>query len=249
MLRDRVHRRCKQEPHQLTHDEEEPAILSTYHRSEYQSLPPSQIVPLLADKGVYLASESSFYRVLKKHHEQHHRGRMKSCRPAPAPTIFTATGPNQLWSWDISSSASVVRGQHWYLYLIMDIYTAAKLSPGKFTTPNRVSWLNNYWNAPCWEKAAGISRRTALRQRSADDLLYAHSEINRTGHADVLQSTESKQWQPLLGIAVPHREILPGVAHQGLCIAERGREWMLAFEQTYNEQHLHSGTQYVTPAD
>ena len=110
------------QPHQLTHEEEQ-AILNTCHRPEYQSLPPSQIVPLLADNGVYLASESSFYRVLKKHHQQHPRGRMKPRRPVPAPTSFTATGPNQVWSWDISFCASVVRGQHWYLYLIMDIYS------------------------------------------------------------------------------------------------------------------------------
>lgn len=44
-------------------------------------------------------------------------------------------------------------------------------------------------------------------------------------------------------------QILPDVAHQGLCIAGAVREWMLAFEQAYNEQHLHSGIQYVTPTD
>ena len=118
----RPHAGQRRQPHQLTHEEEQ-AILNTCHRSEYQSLPPSQIVPLLADEGVYLASESSFYRVLKKHHQQHHRGRMKPRRSVPEPTSFTATGPNQVWSWDISYCASVVRGQHWYLYLIMDIYS------------------------------------------------------------------------------------------------------------------------------
>lgn len=88
------------QPHQLTHEEEQ-AILNTCHRPEYQSLPPSQIVLLLADHGVYLASESSFYRVLKKHRQQHHLGRTKARRTVPAPTSFTATGPNQVWSWDI----------------------------------------------------------------------------------------------------------------------------------------------------
>ena len=93
----RPHAGQRRQPHQLTHEEEQ-AILNTCHRSEYQSLPPSQIVPLLADEGVYLASESSFYRVLKKHHQQHHRGRMKPRRSVPEPTSFTATGPNQVTS-------------------------------------------------------------------------------------------------------------------------------------------------------
>lgn len=59
------------QPHQLTHEEEQ-AIQNACHRPEYQGLSPSQIVPLLTDNGVYLASESSFYRVLKKHRQHPH---------------------------------------------------------------------------------------------------------------------------------------------------------------------------------
>ncbi|WP_346350490.1 helix-turn-helix domain-containing protein [Oceanimonas sp. AH20CE76] len=64
------------QPHKLT-QAEELAILNVCNQPQYRSLPPSQIVPSLADKGIYLASESSFYRVLKKHQQQHHRGRTK----------------------------------------------------------------------------------------------------------------------------------------------------------------------------
>ena len=99
------------QPHQLTHAEEA-AILDTCNEREYQSLPPSQIVPRLADKGLYLASESSFYRVLKKHQQVNHRGRMKPPRKVPEPTSFTATGPNQVWSWDISYCVPGVQGEH-----------------------------------------------------------------------------------------------------------------------------------------
>lgn len=108
--------------HQLT-PEEEVAIMAVCNQPAYHSLPPSQIVPLLADRGLYLASVSSFYRVLKKHEQVQHRGRARSAAPHPLPKSFTATGPNQLWSWDISSVPSQTRGQHWYLYLIMDVYS------------------------------------------------------------------------------------------------------------------------------
>jgi len=90
-----------EQPHKLT-QAEEVAILSACNQPEYRSLPPSQIVPSLADKGLYLASESSFYRVLKRHQQQNYLGRMKPPRKVPEPTSFTATGPNQVWSWDIS---------------------------------------------------------------------------------------------------------------------------------------------------
>ena len=62
------------QPHQMTEDEEN-QIITTCNLLEYRSLPPSQIVPLLADQGIYLASESSFYRVLKIHEQLNHRGR------------------------------------------------------------------------------------------------------------------------------------------------------------------------------
>ena len=73
----------------------------TANQPEFKSLPPSQIVPRLADKGIYLASESTFYRVLKENDMQHHRGKAK--RPYTKPlSTHCATGPNQVWMWDIT---------------------------------------------------------------------------------------------------------------------------------------------------
>ncbi|MDL2275886.1 helix-turn-helix domain-containing protein, partial [Desulfosarcina sp. OttesenSCG-928-G10] len=74
--------------------EEEQQILDTCHRPEYTSLPPSQIVPQLADQGIYIASEASFYRVLHKADEQHHRGRSKKPRSVSPPKERCATGPD-----------------------------------------------------------------------------------------------------------------------------------------------------------
>jgi len=83
----------------LSHQERE-AILSACHQPEYKSLPPSQIVPRLADNGEYIASESSFYRVLREADQVHRRGRSNPPRTVPKPKGFLATGPNQVWSWD-----------------------------------------------------------------------------------------------------------------------------------------------------
>jgi len=110
------------QPHQLT-PEEEQAMLDICNLSEFRSLPPSQIVPALADKGIYIASESWFYRVLKKHRQLSHRGRGQPPSQVPEPTSFTATGPNQAYSWDISYCPSNVKGLFWYLYLILDVYS------------------------------------------------------------------------------------------------------------------------------
>jgi putative transposase len=76
-------------------------IISVMTSDEYKSLPPSQVVPILADKGRYIASESTYYRVLHAHKMQHRRGRAQRAARKHA-TTHTATGPNQLWCWDIT---------------------------------------------------------------------------------------------------------------------------------------------------
>jgi putative transposase len=111
-----------EQPHKLTRAEEL-AILSACNQPEYGVRHHRRSRRHSLKKGIYLASESPFYRVLKKHPQQNHRGRMKPPREVPEPTSFTATGPNQVWSWDISYCPSAVRSQHWYLYLIIDIYS------------------------------------------------------------------------------------------------------------------------------
>ncbi|CBJ92317.1 putative transposase [Xenorhabdus nematophila ATCC 19061] len=81
------------EPANRLTSEEEEQILAVCHQPEYARLPPSQIVPRLADNGVYLASESTFYRVLRRHGEVHHRGRKRTAHKSGKPTTWTATAP------------------------------------------------------------------------------------------------------------------------------------------------------------
>lgn len=93
------------------------------HQPEFQSLPPSQIVPRLADRHRYLASESSFYRILREANQHHRRGRAQTPRQVAKPRGYKADGPNQTWSWDITYLASAVRGAFYRLYLVEDIYS------------------------------------------------------------------------------------------------------------------------------
>tara|TARA_R110002094_G_scaffold182923_1_gene160527 strand:+ start:505 stop:954 length:450 start_codon:yes stop_codon:yes gene_type:complete len=88
------------EPANKLSDVERQALLDLSNQAEYASLPPGQIVPRLADQGIYLASESTFYRVLKAHNQLHHRGRSRVPRKVARPTTYAASGPNEVWSWD-----------------------------------------------------------------------------------------------------------------------------------------------------
>lgn len=80
------------------------------NQPEYQSPPPSQIVPRLADKGVWLASETSFYRVLARAN-QNHRRRAKPPRNVTRPKALAAVMPDQVWTWDITYLPTAARGQ------------------------------------------------------------------------------------------------------------------------------------------
>ncbi|PFG54609.1 putative transposase [Marinobacter sp. LV10R520-4] len=235
------------QPHQLTHAEEA-AILDTCNEREYQSLPPSQIVPRLADKGLYLASESSFYRVLKKYQQVNHRGRMKPPRKVPEPTSFTATGPNQVWSWDISYCPSEVRGQHWYLYLIMDIYSR-----------KIVAW--EIHEAESGELAKKLIDRALLREKCWQNPPVLHSDNGAPMTSYTLKARLAdlgmlmSHSRPRVSNDNPYSESLfktlkycPKWPAKGFRSLTAVREWMLLFEQAYNEEHLHSGINFVTPA-
>ncbi|MGN0931556.1 helix-turn-helix domain-containing protein [Falsigemmobacter intermedius] len=108
-------------------DEECADILSVCNSSEFASLPPSQIVPRLADQGCYIASESSFCRVLRAHGQQHHRGRSRAPRRFNPPTSYQATGPCQIWTrGHITWMPGPIAGSFFYLYLILGMPTKAR---------------------------------------------------------------------------------------------------------------------------
>ena len=93
------------------------------NEERFASMPPCQIVPALADNGEYIASESTFYRVLHEEKMQNHRGRSQEPSKHGKPTSYCATAPNQVWTWDITYLAGAVKGLFYYLYLIIDIFS------------------------------------------------------------------------------------------------------------------------------
>lgn len=103
---------------------EEQAILDVCHRPAFANLPPDQIVVrLLDDEHRYLASVSSFYRVLRRHGEVIHRGRAKAPKRSAPPTTYQAKAPNQVWSWDCTWLPGPAKGTYYYLVMILDIYS------------------------------------------------------------------------------------------------------------------------------
>lgn len=94
VLADKRPTAIRPEPKNKLNEAEREKILATCNNEEYASLPPSQIVPRLADDGVYLASESTMYRVLKSANQQYHRGKSKASVSRAKPTSYSASAPD-----------------------------------------------------------------------------------------------------------------------------------------------------------
>ena len=109
--------------HKLS-DAERAKVLMIANSEEFKDRTPHQIVPMLAERGEYIASEASFYRILRLAKQLAHR-HATDCQQTPRskPKALCATAPNQLYSWDITYLATTVKGQFFYLYLFMDIFS------------------------------------------------------------------------------------------------------------------------------
>lgn len=227
--------------------EERTRILELCHQPAYASLPPSQIVPRLADQGEYIASESSFYRLLRQADEQHHRGRSKPPRAPGSAPRHRACGPRQVWSWDISWLAGPVKGAFFYLYLIMDLYSR-----------KIVGW--EIFEAESAEHAALLVQRAVLAEDCIDQPLILHSDNGSPMKGATLLETlyrlgvVTSYSRPRVSNDNPFSEALfrtckyrPAYPDQGFETLEAAREWVQQFVRWYNHEHCHSAIQFVTP--
>lgn len=151
------------EPANKLTPEERQRIVDIMTQEKYSSLPPSQVVPILADAGIYIASESTFYRVLREYNMQHYRGRTAVPEKRKI-TTHVATAPNQVYMWDITYLNGPIKGKFYYLYLISDLFSR-----------DIVGW--EVWEEESAEHASESIRRTCLAQkRLTTQPLVLHSD-------------------------------------------------------------------------
>ena len=97
-------------------------ILDVLHENRFVDLTPREIVPALADEGVYYGSIRTFYRVLLEQGESSER-RLQARRIKRDAPILEATAPNQVWTWDITRLRGPLKGQFFFLYVMIDIFS------------------------------------------------------------------------------------------------------------------------------
>jgi putative transposase len=97
-------------------------VLDVLHSERFVDVPPAQVRSKLLDEGVTLCSERTMYRILESHGEVRER-RNQLRHPSYAKPELLATGPNQVWSWDLTKLRSPAKWVYYYLYVLLDIYS------------------------------------------------------------------------------------------------------------------------------
>lgn len=110
-------------PRNALRPSEEALILTVLTSARYADLSPMQLVPQLADEGLYLASESTLYRLQRRYGLRGKRPLAIRTHVTRAVRLQRASAPNQVWSWDISWLPTTARGLYLYVYLAMDLWS------------------------------------------------------------------------------------------------------------------------------
>jgi transposase InsO family protein len=225
-------------------------LLAVANEPRVAAVPPARIVPMLADEGIYLASESTFSRVLKVHGQTTHRGRTKAPKAVRPPTTHIATEPRQVWCWDMTYLPAQVMGRWFHLYLILDLYSR-----------KIVDW--EVHDSDHADHAAHLVRRTTLAEGIAamDTKPVLHGDNGSTLKATTVLAMlnwlggKPSYSRPRVSDDNAYAESLfrtakyrPEFPAKGFADLEQARLWAVGFVHWYNVDHRHSGIRYVSPA-
>jgi putative transposase len=227
-------------------DKERATILQVINSSEYADLVPGQIVPKLADQGIYLASESTIHRILRDEKQNTHRAKTKEPIKREAPTHI-ATAANQVWTWDITWLNGPAKGQYYKLYLILDMFS-------------RLIVGSEVWETEKSEYAEILVKRALLDQKISGRPLILHSDNGSPMKAATFLATlerlgvQSSFSRPRVSNDNPYSESLfktmkyaPTFPNGGFRSLEEARQWVEKFVHWYNYVHMHSAINYLTP--
>ena len=226
-------------------NEQRKEILMTCNSVTYRDKNPYEIVAELLNEGRYLASVSTIYRVLKDADQVHHRSKTNVRKYHSKPPERVANGSNEVWCWDITWMPRAVKGLFYYAYVILDIYDRSI-----------VGWAIHDTESVDYSKA--LFAATLLKHQAVGTAIHAdngHPMRGLTLMALFQQlSINVSHSRPRTSNDNPYIESwfktmkYKGSYPRSFDTIEEAREWMAVFVDWYNHTHLHSGLDYVTPA-
>jgi putative transposase len=234
-------------PRNALSDGERARVVEVMTSAKYAGVSPKQLVPELADDGLYLASESTLYRLRQQFGLAKRRHGGARTHVTRGSRMHRATGPNQVWSWDITYLPTTVRGRFLYLYLVMDVWSR-----------RIVGWtVAQSENA---DTAGELVQRICQEGGIEAKGLVLHSDNGAPMRGATMIAT--LQWlgivpsfsRPHVSNDNPYSEALfrtlkhtPAYPRLPFACVEAARSWVARFVDWYNREHRHSGIRYVTP--
>ena len=225
-------------------DGERQQVLDYACSERFQNCTPYEIVAKLAEESIYVASASTFYRILRAEGKLHYRGESRPATKRTAPPELVATAPNQVFSWDITYMKTGVSGIFLFAYLVIDVWSR-----------KIVGWIVEAEESE--HHAAGLFRSLVHRLKLKGVRLHSDNGNPMKG-ATMLMTLYNlgvipSFSRPRVHDDNPYSESLfktlkytAGYPNYFRDLAH-AREWMASFVDWYNNQHLHSGIGYVTP--
>jgi putative transposase len=213
----------------------------------YQNQAPREVYADLLDGGIYLCSWRTMYRILEQHAEVRER-RNQLRHPTYARPELLATASNQLWTWDITKLRGPVKGSHYYLYVIIDVFS--RYVVGWMIAENESASL-----------AQELIAQSCTRQCIQPDQLTIHAD-----NGSAMQAQSVAQLMADLGVNKSHSrphvsndnpfseaqfktlKYNPAFPGEFGSLAD-ARQWADSFFTWYNQQHHHTGIGLFTPAD
>jgi putative transposase len=202
----------------------------------------------LTDQGIYLASESTFYRILAAESQLAHRRSERPAQCRTKPRAICAAAPNQLYSWDITYLPSTIRGQFFYLYLFMDIFSR-----------KIVGW--QVYEEESSALAGGVLRDLCQREGIQPKQLILHSDNGSPMKGATMLATLQQLGvmpslsRPSVSNDNPYSEALfetlkyrPRYPLGPFARVTDARDWVTGLVEWYNNEHRHSAIRFVTPA-
>jgi transposase InsO family protein len=230
-------------------DAERERLLALLDSEGHRKLSPRQLVPRLADKGLYLASESTMYRILRARAQRARRAAPAYQRgpvnPRSTPLLISA--PNHAWSWDITYLKRPKRGSYFYLYLIMDVFSRRIMGWEIHEEENTVR-AATFIRRTC--QANGIHPRGLILHSDNGGPMKGIMTLSALRELGIIPSfsrphvRDDNAFSEALFRTLKRPSSFPSSPFHSL---NEARACMERFTTWYNLQHRHSALSFVTP--
>lgn len=219
-------------------------VLAVLNSAEFVDRTPLQIYAVLLERGRYLCSVSSMYRILAEHAQVKDRRRLAR-HPARVRPELIATGPGQVFSWDITKLRGPVKGSYFDAYVMIDIYSRYIVGACVHVTESAVlaeEMMQEAFTVHGIPRVVHADRGTSMTSKTVAALLTDLGVVRSHSRPRVSNDNPfSEAWFKTLKYAPVFPDRFGSLQH--------ARSFFDEFVAYYNHEHRHSGIGLHTPAD